>query len=221
MRRLTLGALALCAAAAVMFVVSASAFAVTLGEFTVETKAKSPKQKVTSTFETPDAFEGKLESTELESEQVPTSKQLGTLHIMFFGVKCVGSLLGTAAAESLGDEKEMVLVLGEYHIVDTNKILLLINPVHIECLFSSGTVLLEVKGDLLGELSPTGKKTTAFKLKVEGSAGKQKITEYENNSGTKVKPKLETSNNEGTEQASDQNESKEVSLETEKETELT
>lgn len=218
MHRLRFVALALVAMAAVLGVMSASAFA-ELEEFTVETPATTPLTKVTSTFETPSAFEGSVVSSELEAEQAPSSKKLGTLHIIFKATKCKNPLLGTASGESLGDSAGIVLVLGEYHVVNSGLVLLLISPVHIECLFSSGTVLLVVEGDLLGKLTQVNK--TKFELEVKGSKGKQtNATEYENNSKEKVATKLETSSSLGTKAASSQNESANTVINTTKETEL-
>ncbi len=219
MRRLKLGILALGVVVAVAAMAATSAFAA-LTEFTVETKAESPRQTVTSTFETPSALEGKLVSSELSSEQAPTSKKLGTLHITFFNTKSENPLLGNATCESLGDAAGVVLVLGEYHVVNAGLILLLISPVHIECLYST-VILLVVQGDLLAKISPVGSSTTSFKLTVKGKKGTQEPAEFENDSAEKVKTKLETSKNEGSAAASSQSESKEVSLETEKATELT
>jgi len=192
-----------------------------LSEFTVETKATTPKQKVTSTFETPETFEGKITSTELESEQTPTSKKLGTLHIQFFGVKC--EKLGVkVSGHSLGDAAGVVLVLGEYHLLGLGYIWLLINTVHIECESPFGVELITVGGNLVGIILPILEKTNKFTLVLKGKTGKQEITEFTNDNGETVKPALKTELNEnGKPQPSSQNESAEVLLETEKETEIT
>ena len=191
-----------------------------LMDFTVLTVAKAAKQKVTSTFETPSSFEGKISSTELESEQSPTSESLGTLHIKFFGVKC--EKLGVkVSGHSLGDEAGIVLVLGEYHLLEPGYVLLLINPVHIECESPFGVELIKVEGDLVSELTPIYEKTTKLSLLLKGKEGKQEISEFLNDSGETVKPELKTEINENGKPAkSSQNESAVVSLETEKETEI-
>jgi hypothetical protein len=220
MRRVKFGVLALCALAAVFSAIAASASAETLAEFTVETAASSPKQSVTSTFETPSAFEGKLVSSELSSTQEPENKKEGKLHIMFYNVKCENPLLGSATAESLGDEAGIVLVEGKYSVVDSNLILLTINKTHIECLYGV-TILLTVEGTLLGTLSPTGSKTKSFSLTVKGKKGTQEPSSYKNNAGTSITPELKTSKNEESPAKSSQNESKAVSLETTLATELT
>jgi hypothetical protein len=225
MRRLKLSVPVALVATALFALTATAAFAEALGEFTVLTNAKSPKQAVTSTFESPNSLEGSITSSELESEQTATSKKLGTLHIMFFGVKCVNPFLGTVPGESLGDAKEIVLVLGEYHILGLVtggvKLWLLINPVHIECLFSP-VQLIVVGGNLIGTLTSGGGKTKAFKLTLKGSKGSQEIKEFTNDAGEKVKASLTSEKNEnGKKEASSQNESKEVSVETTSETELT
>lgn len=229
MRRLRKVVTAIVAVAALCAVVSASAFAVEpLPEFTVETPAKGTIGG--STFETTSALLGSITSTKGTSETAPTSKQLGTFHFMFEGVKCHGPFGESAAGESLGDAKEIVLVLGTYHLVVLLPgphvlIWLLVKPVHIECLFSTGTLLLVVgdetagTNNLLGELTPINTKTTKYSVKITQSKGKQGITEFENDKSEKVKASLTTSIDEGSPVASAQ-ESKEANTTTEKETEL-
>ncbi len=219
MRRLKLGILALGVVAAVAAMAATSAFAA-LTEFTLETKAESPRQTVTSTFEAPSALEGKLVSSELSSEQAQTSKKLGTRHETFFHAKCENPLLGTATAESLGDAAGIILVLGEYHVLNPGLIWVLNSPIHIECLYST-VILLVWQGAYIERISPVGVSTTSFKLTVKGKKGTQEPAEFENDSAEKVKSKLEATKNEGSPAASSLNESKEVSLETEKATELT
>lgn len=236
MRRLKVVVTAIVAVAALSAVMSASAFAVALPEFTVETPAKGTIGG--STFETTSALLGSITSTKGTSEIAATSKQLGTFHFMFEGVKCHGPFGESAAGESLGDAKEIVLVLGALHLVvgpgGVVLVWFLVKPVHIECLFSTGTLLLvvgkeatkeeEEKGtvstnNLLGELTPTKTKTTKYSVKITQSKGKQGITEYENDKGEKLKASLTTSIDEGSPVGSAQ-ESKEANITTEKETEL-
>lgn len=207
MRRLKTVVTAVVAVAALSAVMSASAFAVALPEFSVKTNATSSFGA--STFETTSSLLGAITSPNGSAELTATSKTLGALHLMFKGVKCHGPFGETAAGESLGDTKETVLVLGEYHLVRLSSghvgAWLLINAVHIECLFSTGTLLLTVHGDLLGELTPVLTKTKNYELKLTQSKGKQGITEYENDSGVKVKAGgLKTSIDEGGEVASAQ-----------------
>jgi uncharacterized protein (DUF2141 family) len=220
MRRITRSILMLLAAAAVMAVAATSASAA-LTEFTTETSAKSPEQTVTSTFETPESFEGKIKSTKLKSEQKATSKKLGTITITFLGVKC--EKLGVSVSgHSLGDAAGTVLVTGEYHVVNEGEILLLISPVHIECESPFGVELIVVSGDVAGKISPTKSKTSSFKLEVKGEKGKQTLDPtFENDSAEKVSTKLTTETNEKNPEPSSQNESAAVSIETSEPTELT
>ncbi|HEV3046941.1 MAG TPA: hypothetical protein VGY13_06220 [Solirubrobacteraceae bacterium] len=221
MRRLPYVAVTLLVAASILAIATTAAFAI-LGEETTETSEGAPLQKDTWTLEAPSAFEGSVVSTEQEIEFAPTSKKLEDYHRMLKGVKCKNPLLGTATGESLGDAAGIVLQLGELHWVDANLALILWNPVHLECLYSSGTVLLIVSGANLGKVSPTNSKTKRFSLELKGSKGKQtNVTEYENNSGEKVIPKLEASSSLGSEGAASENDSSDISLETERETELT
>jgi hypothetical protein len=222
MRRVSLSALALCAVAAIFAAVASSAFATALAEFSVATNAKSPLQTVTSTFETPSAFEGKLTSAELSSEQTATNKKEGTVNIKFLKTKCETVLFGNGTGTTPGQSAGVVQSTGTYQIVDSNKILLNISATKVNCEGTSPEVKLSVEGTVLGTLSPEAKKTKKFELTVKGKKGKEEPAEYENNSGTKVKTSLLTTNNiTESPTASDQNESKAVTLETEAETELT
>jgi hypothetical protein len=195
------------AAAAVCAVVSASAFAVALPEFSGETGATGTIGA--STFETTSALLGKITSPKGTSTTTATSKQAGKFHITFEEVVCHGPLGETGAGKSLGDSSGTVLVLGEYKVVRLSSghagIWLLLEPVHIECAFSSGSLLLVVSESVLGEITPVLTKTAKYELKVEGSKGKQNITQYENDAGAKVTEGLKTSIDEGTAVASSQN----------------
>src|SRR6185437_8805820 len=206
MRRLKTVVTAFVGVVALFAVMSASASAVALPEFSKATNATGTIG--TSTFETTSALLGSITSTSGTTEQTATSTQLGTLHIMFAGVKCHGPFGETAAGESLGDAAGVVLVLGEYHLVRIATgdvgVWLLINPVHIECLFASGTLLLVVQGNLLGLITPILTKTKSFTITLTQSKGSQTIKEFENDSGVKVKASLTTSIDEGTAVASAQ-----------------
>ncbi len=226
MKLLKPGLLALFAAAALFAIVATSASAVELGEWTVETNSKIPKQTDTTTFEMPSAFEGKVTGTELEAEIQAESKKNFTTHWMYFNMNCVNPILGTAPAETLGDSTGIFLVLGQFHITGRDPHggfydWWLVNGLHYECLYPGGGDLLTLTGNLIVLITPAGTKTKSFKLEVEGSKGKQDVTEFENDLGEKVKASLVTELNEsGKPAATDENDSKEISLEDEKETEL-
>jgi hypothetical protein len=221
MQRVSLGVLALCTVAAAFAAVASSAFATELAEFSVLTSVQAPLQTVTSTFETPSAFEGKLTSVELSSTQTATSRKEGTVNIKFLKTRCETVLFGNGTGTTPGQSAGTVQSTGTYQIVDSNKILLDIAATKVNCEGTSPEVKLSVEGTVLGTLSPEAKKTKVLELTVKGKKGKEEPAEYENNSGTKVRTSLLTTNNiTESPTASDQNESKAVMLETERETEL-
>jgi hypothetical protein len=189
MRRLKTIVVAIVAVAAMSAVMSSSAFAVALPEFSVQTNAKATFNE--SLLEVISSLLGKITSTKGTAELTATSKTLGAVHVMFEGAKCSNGL-EEGPAESLGDEKEIILVLGEYHLVRLSSgdvgVWLLIKPVHIDCLFKSGDLLVTVEeGNLLGLITPILTKTKTFELLLQQSKGKQTIKEYENDAGVKVK----------------------------------
>jgi hypothetical protein len=223
MTRLKFSVLALLAVAASFAAMSASAFAITLPEYTVATNAKAAEQSVTSTFENEGFLQGTIVSPKLEASLMATSKSEGTFKDTFKESKCK-TLLGEASAESTGQSAGVIVVEGTYKIVGNtakkvNEALQVLKEVDISCLLSS-PLEITVKGDVLGTLTPEKTKGTSFAIKVKASKGAQEVTEYEEDSGTKVKTGLETTVL-GSSTASTQNESTTVAITTEKETELT
>jgi hypothetical protein len=102
-------------------------------------------------------------------------------------------------------ELETVLFTGEWHLVlfvkggvDDHYFLFLLPSfgVHIECP-NAAVKLLTVFGSVLGLISQKTGSTTQFSLKVLAPGSVQEFSEYENDAGTAVKAKLETSQENG------------------------
>jgi hypothetical protein len=95
---------------------------------------------------------------------------------------------------STGDVSGVVLLGGEFHLVlspNNLGILFLVSEFEITC----GSLSLLVRGNLLGGLTNIGgeaNELTGVGGVLEGKEGKQNISEYFNDGGTKVKAKLET-----------------------------
>lgn len=113
----------------------------------------------------------------------------GTFSVDF--KECTGPL--NEACNSLGDASGIILVTGNaLSAFDSLSplgaaLILLVEPeVHIIC-HSIKEELILVKGAVLALVLPINVKTKKFELLVEVEAGKQKETEYWNDSGVKVK----------------------------------
>jgi hypothetical protein len=117
---------------------------------------------------------------------------LGTFNTDFTNV-----VQGTIKCNTPGDAAGVVLVGGEFHLVPTNLsplnigILFLVSELEIEC--PSG-VNVVVRGNVLGSVNNIGSEGTEltnFGGVLLGEKGKQQLSEYYNDGGTKVKAKLE------------------------------
>jgi hypothetical protein len=97
---------------------------------------------------------------------------------------------------SVGDAAGLVLMGGEFHVVPIG-----LSPLKLGILFlvSSFTVLcesgleIEIKGNFLGTLSKIGTEATELTepfSAIEGERGKQAISEYYNDGGTRILAKL-------------------------------
>jgi hypothetical protein len=136
--------------------------------------------------------EGSIE--ELESS--------GPFHIDSKGCKAAGLL----ACTGLGEAKEVVLLLGTYHIVFDKLgtgselgvgILFLIEPVHFEC---SGKLFI-AEGEILCLIKPIDTLTKHFEIECQETKGAPGETTYWNAKGEEVKMgenQLLTKENEGT-----------------------
>jgi hypothetical protein len=138
---------------------------------------------------------------------------LGTFTADFTKVKNSSS----AECHSSGDVAGVVLFGGEFHLVQvalsplTQGALLLVSEFEIEC---TGGVDVLVRGNVLGSITGLGIESTELAeldSALEGSNGKQSISEYYNDGGTKIKAKLESEAGAGF-VASDENVSEEIQL---------
>src|SRR4029077_2097497 len=183
MERLKVVGLTLMSTVLLGAVTAIPAHAVALPEFTVETGFKSATGS--GVFET--NFIEKISCKKSTGKGTPKNKQDGTYSVDFEG--CTGPF--GESCESLGDSVGVILTTGEYHLVRLKAkeagIWFLTNETHIDCL-QKAELLVLVKGDFLGKITPVLTKTTAFEVEVKkASATTQAITEYENDAGTKVK----------------------------------
>ena len=146
----------------------------------------------------------KVGSTHLTFTTAPENTRLGTFTIDFFEV--TEPALG-ARCNSLGDPSNggVILVHGTYHVVPRLPsgvlLLLLLLPVHLLCLLAGVSVLVLITGDILGILTPVGKKVKTsehYTLSFKQTKGKQEVTEYDNDAGAMAKAQLLTSEGTGT-----------------------
>jgi hypothetical protein len=115
---------------------------------------------------------------------------LGTFNADFTSVENVEKI----KCHSGGDAAGVVLLGGEFHLVLSPQnlgILFLVSEFEVEC---PGGVNVLLRGNVLGGLTGIGGQSTELTSVggvVEGSKGKQNISEYFNAGGTKIKAKLE------------------------------
>jgi hypothetical protein len=118
---------------------------------------------------------------------------LGTFTTDFTGVENKEKV----KCSSTGDAAGVVLVSGEFHLVPINLspltlgILFLVSEVEIICPKGESPI---VRGNVIGSVNGIGSEgteLTGFGGVLEGAEGKQNISEYYNDGGTKVKAKLE------------------------------
>ncbi len=185
--------------------------AAVLPQFTVETKftGTSGKGKLTLSG-------SEIKCEEGTSEGSPTSKLLGKFTIDF--KKCT---IGGKECHSEGDAEGIELVAGEYHLVRLGLGLagmwLLVNPVKIVCKFLSTKI--ELKGNVLGGITPINTKAAKFEIAINAMEGKQAFTQFENDELLTENAKLEGSVNGGAFKEATE-ESAENKITTEKETEI-
>jgi len=121
---------------------------------------------------------------------IKAGKSLGPFHITFKGCKSAGG-----PCTGSGEATEVILVLGEYHIVPglpgITLILFLISPsVHFTCTILGIKVLILVSGEVACEIpaAETNKKVKSFKFKC--AAGKEGgdpgVKSYKNDEGKEV-----------------------------------
>jgi len=211
MRRLKIAGLAVMAALSLFVVVTASASAAVLPEFTVETNGTGSGGE-TEFISGSAAFKCRSATSIMRD----VNKREGVVTADFS--QCSATVLGEKLfCASLGDPfakngseitNSTILRGGTAHLVRGPKgspiaLVLLQGPeLHIECSNAKSTivVLALLKGTLLGGVTPLRTKTKTFELKVETTkAGgtEQKFKDYENDSGTEVAAKVESSINGG------------------------
>ncbi len=165
--------------------VYASATTMTLPNFSVQqpfTGSSGPGKLTSSGFTiscNSDADEGTMEA----------NKNLGLFTIEF---QTCSTSLTTEPCHSLGGSGSNILLSGSWHLVletlsgaDLHLFLLLLNPLHIEC----GSVLLSVKGNILGKIEPLTS-TKEYTLIVSLKGAEQEFTSFENDNGTLVAAEL-------------------------------
>ena len=192
---------------------AATASAVELPEFTVESASTSTSGKSTLSI-----GNTKISCAGSAGSSSPLSKKLSK-----FSFSLTTCKLGGEQCHSLGDAAGTILVTGEYHLVRGTKaeealLWILFVSVHFECLFAE--TLITLRGNLLGALTPINLRSRIFHLVKSLFEGKQAITRFTNNEGAEVEAKLEGSLNGGEfKSATEQSEAN--SFTTEKETEIT
>ncbi len=192
---ITLWSLSIIVAAATAIAASyASATTMTLPNFSTNTTftGTSGTDTVTSS-----GFSLSCKS-DTDEGTMETGNRLGLFTIDF---KECSTSLTTEPCHSLGSgTSNLILASGSWHLVlrlvsnvDQRLFLFLLNPLHIEC----GTVLISMRGDVLGKIEPKGTNELEFKLEVKATGTAQEITSFENDNGTSVETKLEAAANLG------------------------
>jgi len=120
-------------------------------------------------------------------------------HVHYTG--CKGPL--NEACESLGDASEVILSLGESHLVFDSLsplgvgIALLLEPVHIECLGFILVLILVEKSCVLGLVEKINSAVTVNHLVFKETSGKQSEQTYWNSAGKEEKCIMKESKNGG------------------------
>jgi hypothetical protein len=181
MRRLTILILAAFAAAAFAGATAASALAVELPEFSVETglEGKSGAVTISSSAVT-------IKCTSSTTTMTATSKKAGTFTMTLHGCAEEAAKCNTA-----GSESGVVVLGGEYSLVRLSSenagALLLVTEKEATC----STLKVKIKGGVIAPITPIDQAAKEFELLPAGSKGSQEIKEYENEAGEKVKKTLE------------------------------
>jgi hypothetical protein len=172
-----------------------SASAAALPEFKNET-AGTAKSNATSNFV---SGAGDITCTLLRAT-AGKGKKSGTFTIDFTGCSSPG--LGSGSeCHSLGDELGTILTGGNWDLVPgssqtpTALALLLVTELHVECKNKTGsmTLLLSIKGSVLGKISPLGSLVLLFEINVNATGAEkteQELKAWENDSGGTEKPEL-------------------------------
>jgi hypothetical protein len=172
-----------------------SASAAALPEFKNETAGTSKSEKPSNLVSGAGNIEcGKLRDT------TGKGKKSGTFTIDFLGCSSPG--LGSGSeCHSLGDELGTILTGGTWDLVPgpaqspTALILFLVTELHVECKNKTGsmTLLLIIKGSVLGKIEPLGSLVLLFKINVISKGTEkteQELKAWENDSGGTEKPEL-------------------------------
>jgi hypothetical protein len=198
MQRFKVLGLALMAVFALGAFASASASAVALPEFSVETNATGTNGA------------GKLNLTGAEVECTSgadtlksASKTLGKFTIEFSGCELVAEECHTEVSATEKTTAKIILIGGEYHLVRGASgrvfVWFLIPAQTIKC--KHGATLIGVVGSLLGLITPLLTTTKSYEIGVNtvGTAKNQEWTEFENDAGGKVAVSLKGKIGVGTE----------------------
>jgi hypothetical protein len=174
---------------------AASASAAALPEFKNETAGTSKSNASSSIVSGAGGIEcGKLRAT------AGKGKKSGTFTIDFLG--CGSPSLGSGSeCHSLGDGLGTILTGGTWDLVPgvgqspTALVLFLVTELHLECKNKTGsmTLLLILKGSVLGKISPLGSLVLAFEINVNATGTEkteQELKAWENDSGGTEKPEL-------------------------------
>jgi hypothetical protein len=197
MRRVKLLCLSLLVVFVFGVVTAAAASAVALPEYTVAAPAKSAIGKIT--YEATGLQLSCAKGTEQFSPSSGTPKKSGPFTVDFEECKATGQ-----ECHSLGSAAGTLLAGGEWRLVRGKSEEALIwyipsHEIHIEC--KAAATLLLLAGSVLGVITPLLIKTFSCENTLLISAGVQAVTEYENDSGTKVKVSSTVSINGGTARA--------------------
>jgi hypothetical protein len=210
MRRSIAFGLAATTALAICTIVSSAAMGVELlPQFTVETGFTGTGGK--AVLET--KGETKVSCAKSTLEASAASKVKGTFHLA--EKEC--AVLGLFKCTGTGDSSGVVLMAGEWILVDGGELMLLtVTPaIHFECASTS----VQVKGSLLAAITPVQTKTSKYELRVKETKAKQELSEYENENGEILVATLLSSINSGAFEETGM-ESAESRLTTSKETEI-
>jgi hypothetical protein len=119
--------------------------------------------------------------------EMEANKHLGTFNILF--TECKSPLTSPETCTTSGSGTGLIAVTGTWHLVlgqrsgvDKRFILFLVALFKTVC----GSVTIETKGDVLGEITPVEKATKAYNIAVNAPSGVQEDTSFENDAGETV-----------------------------------
>jgi hypothetical protein len=177
----------------VLVVISASASALTLPDVAVTLGGTYPLHSQGSLATAATRF-GTVSGVTLEGSGATLSlgatelSALGTFTITLANLKIPGGSSCKTGTEPAGT----VVASGEYHVVPLNTTgtagtLFLVSFLEVTC----GTAKVKIRGNLLSSLNAATGELTEFGGVLQGENGKQNISEYLNDGGTKVAAKAE------------------------------